>query len=180
MRSESRIAVELQSQDRRDLLDIVNNLRSLGLTRYIDLPQIIVCGDQSTGKRSVLEAISGFSFPTKDNLCTKLATELILRRDETPGVKVSIIFGPDRTQEEAFSLSTFHHEVDLAHPDLSSVVDGAKRAVGLSEAKVFSSDTLRAPSYRRPDVVDARAAISGSAILTLPNEGVRVICHAAG
>ena len=89
--------VNLQSQDHRDLLDIVDKLRSLGLARYIDVPQIIVCGDQSTGKSPVLEAISGISFPTKDNLCTRFATELALRRDKTPGVDFSIIPGPDRT-----------------------------------------------------------------------------------
>ncbi|KAK0889975.1 hypothetical protein LTR91_023649 [Friedmanniomyces endolithicus] len=135
--------VELQSQDHRDLLDIVEKLRSFGLTRYIDLPQIIVCGDQSTGKSSVLEAISGLSSPTKDHLCTRFAIELILRRDETPGVNISVIPRPDRTPEEGASLSTFHYQVDIAHPDLSSVVNGAKRAMSLSEVKVFSSDTLR-------------------------------------
>jgi hypothetical protein len=37
-----------------------------GLIRYIYFPQIIVCGDQSSGKSSVLEAVSGIDFPTKD------------------------------------------------------------------------------------------------------------------
>jgi len=69
-----------QSKDHRDLLDILDRLRSQGLSRFVDLPQIIVCGDQSSGKSSVLEAISGMSFPAKDNLCTRFATELILRR----------------------------------------------------------------------------------------------------
>lgn len=55
----------LQSQDHRDLLDVIDTLRSQGLSRFVDLPQIIVCGDQSSGKSSVLEAISGMSFPTK-------------------------------------------------------------------------------------------------------------------
>ncbi len=63
------------------------------LTNYVlkvlaDLPQIIVCGDQSSGKSSVLEAISGISFPTKDNLCTRFAIELILRRSPTISIKV--------------------------------------------------------------------------------------------
>ena len=62
----------LQSQDRRDLLDIVDNLRSLGVNRYVDLPQIVVCGDQSAGKSSSLKAISGLSFATKENLCNFL------------------------------------------------------------------------------------------------------------
>src|SRR6201996_1884547 len=93
-------SVELQSKDHRDLLDIIDTLRSKGFSRYVDLPEIIVCGDQSAGKSSVLEAISGMSFPTKDNLCTRFATELVLRRDATSGVKISIIPGPERSTDE--------------------------------------------------------------------------------
>ncbi|KAF2464380.1 uncharacterized protein BDR25DRAFT_319249 [Lindgomyces ingoldianus] len=136
-------SIALQSKDRRDLLDIIDKLRSRGISRYVDLPEIIVCGDQSAWKSSVLEAISGMSFPTKDSLCTRFATELVLRRDATPGVKVSINPGPERSGNERERLSRFHPEIDIANPNLGSVVDGAKEAMGLSDAKVFSTDTLR-------------------------------------
>jgi hypothetical protein len=62
--------ISLQSKDHEELLDIIDHLRGQGISRYIDLPQLIVCGDQSSGKSSVLEAVSGLRFPTKDNLCT--------------------------------------------------------------------------------------------------------------
>jgi GTPase SAR1 family protein len=71
----------LPSKDHRDLLNIIDSLRPQGISRIVDLLQIIVCGNQSSGKSSVLEAISGMLFPTKDNLCTRFATELILRRN---------------------------------------------------------------------------------------------------
>ena len=58
--------VSLQSDDHEELLDVIDSLRAQGISRYIDLPQIIVCGDQSSGKSSVLEAVSGIRFPTKD------------------------------------------------------------------------------------------------------------------
>lgn len=45
---------ELQSEQQRKLLDAIDTLRSTGLGRYTDLPQLIVCGGQSTGKSSVL------------------------------------------------------------------------------------------------------------------------------
>lgn len=142
--------IKLDSQDHRDLLDVIDRLRSLGVSRYIDLPQIIVCGDQSAGKSSVLEAISGLSFPTKDNLCTRFATELILRRDESPGVQVAIIPGPDRTPQENELLSKFHHEIKASKPDLEIIVEEAKLAMGLSEVKIFSNDILRV-ELRGPD-----------------------------
>lgn len=55
----------LQSADQMELLDIVDSLRAEGLGEITALPQLIVCGDQSSGKSSVLEAISGIPFPRK-------------------------------------------------------------------------------------------------------------------
>ncbi len=136
-------SVELQSKDHRDLLDIVDRLRSKGVGKYVDLPEIIVCGDQSAGKSSVLEAISSMSFPTKDNLCTRFATELVLRHDLTPGVEVSVIPGPDRSPSEREQLSRFHPGIDIDKPNLGSVVEHAKEVMGLSDTKVFGTDTLR-------------------------------------
>lgn len=72
------MAESLQSKDHKDLLDVIDKLRSRGISRYIDLPQIIVCSDQSSGKSSAIEAISGLSFPTKDILYTQFTTEVIL------------------------------------------------------------------------------------------------------
>ena len=83
------------------------------------------------------------SFPTKDNLCTRFATELVLRRDATPGVKVSINPGPERSAVERERLSCFYLEINIANPDLGNVVEKAKETMGLSDTKVFSTDILR-------------------------------------
>ncbi|KAG6046180.1 hypothetical protein E4U39_001593 [Claviceps sp. Clav50 group G5] len=137
------MTVALQSRGHRNLLDIIDRLRSKGISRYVDLPQIVVCGDQSAGKSSVLEAISGMSFPSKDNLCTRFATELILRRHDSQAIKVSIIPGPDCSAEDRERLNDFNAEIDIDAPDIGSVVEKAKEAMGLSDTKVFSSDVLR-------------------------------------
>ncbi|WPH03153.1 Hypothetical protein R9X50_00602900 [Acrodontium crateriforme] len=135
--------VELQSKDHRDLLDTIDRVRSKGVGKYVDLPQIIVCGDQSAGKSSVLEAISGMSFPTKDNLCTRFPTELILRRDTISRTKISIIPGPERSEEESERLKAVQFELSMDQPDISTAVEKAKTAMGISESKVFSTDVLR-------------------------------------
>ena len=85
--------MSLQSTETKNLLDIVDKLRSHGINRYINLPEIIVCGEQSSGKSSVLEAVSGVMFPSKDNLCTRFATELILRRGPDAPIKIGIVPG---------------------------------------------------------------------------------------
>jgi hypothetical protein len=66
----------LQSADQRKLMDIVDKLRRTGLSGVVELPQLVVCGDQSSGKSSVLEAITEIPFPRKENLCTRFATEV--------------------------------------------------------------------------------------------------------
>lgn len=133
----------LQSRDHSELLDIIDLLRSQGVSHYVPLPQLIVCGDQSSGKSSVLEAVSGVRFPTKDNLCTRFATELILRRGPETKVAVSITPGADRTEDERAELSTFRIP-NARIDDFPTLVEKAKDAMGLNmNNKAFSSDVLR-------------------------------------
>ncbi|KAH6648581.1 P-loop containing nucleoside triphosphate hydrolase protein [Truncatella angustata] len=136
----------LQSKDHKVLMDTIDKLRSKGISRYVDLPQIVVCGDQSSGKSSVLQAISGMSFPIKDNLCTRFATELILRHvpDAPEKCKVSIQPGNDRSAEERIKLEQFNYSAAPKEIDISALVEKAKMHMSLGEeSKTFSSDILR-------------------------------------
>ncbi|KAL8377889.1 hypothetical protein RB595_008531 [Gaeumannomyces hyphopodioides] len=133
---------DLRSKEHRVLFDIIDRLRSHGIGEVIDLPEIIVCGDQSAGKSSVLEAISGHPFPTKDGVCTRFVTELVLRREPTPKFKVSINPGPERAPQDAERLRRFANSIDASNP-LNVVVESAKTAMGLSDSKRFSNDVLR-------------------------------------
>ena len=47
----------------RPFINLVDRLRDIGLDRDVSLPTIVVLGDQSSGKSSVLEAISGVQLP---------------------------------------------------------------------------------------------------------------------
>ncbi|KAI0877379.1 dynamin family protein [Hypoxylon argillaceum] len=133
----------LCSDDQLELLDAVDQLRLQGIDHYISLPQIIVCGDQSSGKSSVLEAISGVPFPVKSNLCTRFPTELILRRSPHADVTVSIIPHEKRDQPEKDALSAFHEKLD-GFDGLADLIENAKLVMGISmQGKGFSKDLLR-------------------------------------
>ncbi|KAI5857492.1 P-loop containing nucleoside triphosphate hydrolase protein [Durotheca rogersii] len=138
----------IQSSNHRDLLDIVDSLRSHGVSHYVALPQIIVCGSQSSGKSSTLESLSGIAFPTAEGLCTRFATELILRRGERPEIKVHIQPGADRTDEERARLSGFAAKTK-DQDDFPQIIEAAKEAMGLTGSqgsKIFSKDVLRIES----------------------------------
>ncbi|KAJ4365361.1 hypothetical protein N0V95_000508 [Ascochyta clinopodiicola] len=110
------------------------------------MASIVVCGEQSSGKSSVLEAVSGVKFPSKDNLCTRFATELILRRGPVAPIKIRIVPSAleERTEDDLEKLLSFHVSVSADKLELGEVVESAKNAMGIDEtSKVFSSDILR-------------------------------------
>ncbi|KAI4245004.1 MAG: hypothetical protein L6R42_010295 [Xanthoria sp. 1 TBL-2021] len=133
----------LQSSEHGQLLDVIDQLRASGIDRHVPLPQLVVCGDQSSGKSSVLEAVSGVRFPTKDTLCTRFATELILRRSVSPSVDIKIRPSPDRSEDEKARLLAFEppsNNID----QFPLLVEAAKEAIGIDDnAKRFSEDVLR-------------------------------------
>lgn len=133
----------LCSKEQLELLNTIDSLRSQGISHYISLPQIIVCGDQSSGKSSVLEAISGVSFPVKSGLCTRFPTELILRTAPNTSVKVSIIPHQPLGKNEKDSLSDFHEKLDSLQ-ELPDLIESAKAVMGIKTlGKAFSNDLLR-------------------------------------
>lgn len=140
------------------LLNDIDKLRSQGISQYVNLPQLIVCGDQSSGKSSVLEAISGIPFPTKDNLCTRFATEVILRHTSSVKVFVGIVPGPGRSDEEQTKLHAFRRDrIDLE--DFAQLIEDAKVCMGVtSGTSAFSTDILRleisGPSQPHLTIVD--------------------------
>ncbi|KAF2682518.1 hypothetical protein K458DRAFT_391003 [Lentithecium fluviatile CBS 122367] len=114
---------QLQTPEQVELLDTIDKLRNQGLGHYnISLPQLIVCGDQSSGKSSVLEGLTRLRFPTKEGICTTFATELVLRKNTIPSILCTIIPGKERSQAEKDELSkfkqTFTSPEEFAFPKL--------------------------------------------------------------
>ncbi|OAA35270.1 Dynamin, GTPase domain protein [Cordyceps fumosorosea ARSEF 2679] len=134
---------QLCSEEQLQLLNAVDSLRSQGISHYISLPQIIVCGDQSSGKSSVLESISGVPFPTKSSVCTRFPTELILRKTAFPSINVSIVPHHSCNDADKDSLSNFRERL-LDFKDLPALIESAKLAMGvMTMGKAFSEDILR-------------------------------------
>lgn len=73
----------------RPKLDAVDKLRHHLNGVDIELPAIVVVGDQSSGKSSVLESISGIALPRGGNLVTRCPLQLGLRRGPIESAKLS-------------------------------------------------------------------------------------------
>lgn len=70
-------------RDVKPWLELVEDLRALSLDNELSVPQICVMGDQSSGKSSVLEALSGVPLPRGSGLITRCPVRLVLRRTES-------------------------------------------------------------------------------------------------
>ncbi|KAF4625074.1 hypothetical protein G7Y89_g13095 [Cudoniella acicularis] len=148
-RDDPDVGSQLQSRDQSELLDTIDELTRRGLRNYVSLPQIIVCGDQSSGKSSVLEAISHIRFPTKENLCTTFATELLLRRNPSSSAPVCIIPGSSRSgkPQAREELERFPVGVAYDNPeDIPRLIEAAKQAMKEASGTTsnpFFDDKLR-------------------------------------
>ncbi|KAF2830154.1 hypothetical protein CC86DRAFT_286067 [Ophiobolus disseminans] len=135
----------LQSDEQRKILDIVDRLRRQGLNGIVELPQLVVCGDQSSGKSSVLEAITEIPFPRNENLCTRFATEIILRRNPTSTISTRITPDKSRPEIEQQELNLFARTI-TDFTELPAIIAEATKAMGLEEIgqtnKAFARDVL--------------------------------------
>uniref|UniRef100_A0A3B5MF04 Interferon-induced GTP-binding protein Mx n=1 Tax=Xiphophorus couchianus TaxID=32473 RepID=A0A3B5MF04_9TELE len=64
----------------RPCIDLIDSLRSLGVEKDLALPAIAVIGDQSSGKSSVLEALSGVALPRGSGIVTRCPLELKMKK----------------------------------------------------------------------------------------------------
>ncbi|XP_022751975.1 dynamin-related protein 4C-like [Durio zibethinus] len=69
----------------RPLIDAIDRLRLLMVMKEgIQLPTIVVVGDQSSGKSSVLESLAGVNLPRGQGICTRVPLIIRLQKDAKP------------------------------------------------------------------------------------------------
>ncbi|KAJ5210707.1 Dynamin [Penicillium cf. griseofulvum] len=130
--------------DQVPLLDTIDRLRTLGVGELVNLPQIIVCGSKSNGKRSMIEEICRMGFPVKNDLYTGFITEIILRRHPTHRFKVSIEPGPSRKSETDLQrLKAFETTVHANTEQSASLIGKATQFLGSSTEDGFSDDIIK-------------------------------------
>ncbi|KAI1105817.1 P-loop containing nucleoside triphosphate hydrolase protein [Jackrogersella minutella] len=130
------------------ILTKVDKLRELIGTK-VALPQLVVVGDQSSGKSSVLEGLTGFGFPRNAELCTRYATQITCRRETEESINVSIIPHVDAFGFEQDRVRRFHRTLKEMSPEiLAELFREANDAMGIrSSTKCTSPEGHSLPAF---------------------------------
>ncbi|KAE8621395.1 hypothetical protein XENTR_v10004813 [Xenopus tropicalis] len=124
----------------RPCIDLIDSLRALGVEKDLALPAIAVIGDQSSGKSSVLEALSGVTLPRGSGIVTRCPLELKLKK----AMKKTTWSG---------KISYRDHEIKIA--SAADVEEEVKRAQNLMAGSGKGiSDELISLEVISPDVPD--------------------------
>lgn len=139
----------LQSSKSTRRLEQVADLRASGVGDHINLPQIVVCGDQSAGKSSILEGLTGLPFPRQDGICTKFATEIILQHSTgKQSIKASVIPSSSRSDTCKTTLRSYNRQLK-SFDELPEVIVDASALMGIrgfegsNGGPTFAKDVLR-------------------------------------
>ncbi|KAK1401879.1 Dynamin-related protein 4C [Heracleum sosnowskyi] len=116
----------------RPLLDAIDKLRNLKVMQEgIQLPTIVVVGDQSSGKSSVLESLAGISLPRGQGICTRVPLIMRLHHHSKPESELHLeycgkVVSSDETNiAEAINMATEEiagHGKGISHTPLTLVV----------------------------------------------------------
>lgn len=131
----------LQTKEHGHILNIIHQVRKHGLEGDLALPQIVVGGDQSSGKSSLLAALTGLQLPRSDNMCTRYATEINLRPGTTFSVSLKIIPDPDRPLSEQVAIRAFYKYITNLD-ELPAVMMDAMVAMGITTLASTDSDNV--------------------------------------
>ncbi|KZO95020.1 hypothetical protein CALVIDRAFT_483385 [Calocera viscosa TUFC12733] len=82
--SNADISNSLYALHTQQLFDIIDQIRDIGGKLDLDLPRIVVIGNQSAGKSSLIEAIARITVPRGAGTCTRCPTEVRLRSSTEP------------------------------------------------------------------------------------------------
>ncbi|KAJ4147137.1 hypothetical protein LMH87_001684 [Akanthomyces muscarius] len=165
---------ELNSPEAEALHSLMAKLSSCGVGDIVDIPQMIVVGQQAVGKSSVLEAISRVKFPTAAGLCTRFATEIILGRAQEESVNVAIRFHKNEPQPAGV-----FDESGTSKEDLPALVEEAKKYMGITKDTTgFSRHVLcvkiRGPGHFPLRLVDL-PGIFNNEIATQSEKGIEIV-----
>ncbi|KAI6383257.1 hypothetical protein MCOR25_000177 [Pyricularia grisea] len=101
-RNFERIAKNLKA-----LGETLGELQSLGIQQVADLPSLVLVGDQSSGKSTLMSGIAGISLPHREGMCTRCPVHIRLSKSDSWALQISLqqdysYVGPNSVAGENF------------------------------------------------------------------------------
>ncbi|TVY45716.1 Interferon-induced GTP-binding protein [Lachnellula subtilissima] len=152
----------------RSRLQKIDELYALRLDQYVSLPQLVVVGDQSSGKSSVLEGLTNLPFPRDSGLCTRHPTQIVFNRSKVSMIEASIMQASGQAESTVAALAKFgkRQVTSLDEQSFMNLLALASECMGLPPAGTkrdpemvsFSDNILKlelsGPEYENFSVVD--------------------------
>ncbi|KAL8941287.1 MAG: hypothetical protein Q9216_002348 [Gyalolechia sp. 2 TL-2023] len=147
------------------LLETVDKLFEYNIGEYVDLPQLLVVGDQSSGKSSVLAGLTDLPFPRDSGLCTRFATQITFRRSADTNIAVSIIPPADAASDHSEKVRAWKKDglKSFQGQVLVDILREASELMGVGDGsqpgkRTFSDDVLKieidGPEQEHLSVID--------------------------
>lgn len=150
------------------LRKVIDWMRDNGIGESIPLPRVIIVGEQSAGKSSVLECIFNMQTPTDEELCTRFPIEIVFKSGPQPHNEAVIIpvAKEGRSKAVVDAMNNFHSSLDPIQ-DLAQIVDLASEAMGLEKGgKNLAEDVLKVtvtkPTLANMTIIDLPGIIHNS------------------
>ncbi|KAF4459067.1 Interferon-induced GTP-binding Mx [Fusarium albosuccineum] len=150
------------------VLEILERIRQCNVSQDIDIPELVMSGKQSSGKSSVLEALTGLEFPKGDGgPCTRFVIEIRLY----PGAESNFIASKVRfrpTEDERKHSEAFEYREELlpVYEKPYQIIEHAKEVMGITDKKKFAPHVLSI-EYHFPDH-KARSSAPRLTLVDLP------------
>eukprot|EP01036_Dinobryon_divergens_P034708 gene34708-44889_t len=138
------------------LRQLVDKLHDEAIDNDIELPQIAVMGDTSSGKSSLLSSLSGIQFPSSDELTTRCPARLHMSRSSQECfASVDIKWHEDSEYKQHFQKLEFHGKANVEQNLPDGIAEAQKFIVEKSRREVCS------------DIVEIQYTSSSSLDLTV-------------
>ena len=138
---------------------IVDKLREIFLDKFIQLPAIVVAGDTSSGKSSLLTAISTLQFPSSSGLTTRCPTEVILTRSPQKHVVVTLRLlneaKDDRQGDPTISEQrSFRRELSADWSDFADIISEATELLTRGHGSNYITPNAIVIKVKGPELPD--------------------------
>ncbi|WJG35965.1 uncharacterized protein FOBCDRAFT_204837 [Fusarium oxysporum Fo47] len=144
------------NEKRQILFDAIDRLQAWGSHEYLDIPQLVVVGEQSSGKSSLLRTLTDISFPVMAGIGTHFPIRVVSRRtaqDSRERFRISLERAPQDVnglQRADAAADNYRLEGDTLTMDASKAAleDLSENHIGIRKgqgtgAKNFVPDIVR-------------------------------------